>query len=148
MKPKPIGSRIGSIRNGTPQPVELVDAAIERVERGAEIGNDDDARAAARQVARDVEVRAVDAEHELGAGVDGVADLRRVEGVDADAHARAGQLPNDVAERGKRQTRRAADVDDVGTGGAERLGRLRECASRVRRGALLISARISMSHAP
>ena len=52
MNPKPIGSRIGSIRYGTPQPASLLEAGLQRVERAAEIGNDDDARAGAGEVAR------------------------------------------------------------------------------------------------
>ena len=54
------------------------------------------------------------------------------------------QLADDVAERRERQARRAADVDDVGAGCAERLGR-RAHVAPVIFGALLISARISMS---
>ena len=65
----------------------------------AEVGHDDHARAGAGEVARDVDVRAVHAQHELGAGRDGRADLVGIEGVDADAHAGADQLAHDVAER-------------------------------------------------
>ena len=52
-----------------------------------------------------------------------------------------------VGQRGKRQARCAANVDDVGTSRTEVLA-CRRMASLVSRGALLISARISISHAP
>src|SRR5206468_1919650 len=64
---------------------QLLDARIERVESATEIWHDDDTGAS--QVARDVEIRAVHAQHELRTGGDGRADLFDVERVDADAHA-------------------------------------------------------------
>ena len=60
----------------------------------------------------------------------------------------AAQLAHDVAERGKGEPGRAADVDDVGAGLRGSSRPPRASASRVSRGALLISATISMSHAP
>ena len=65
----------------------------------------------ARQVGHHVEVRPVDAEHELGTRPHGLANLAGVERVDAYPHARVHQLADDVGESGKGAARGAADVE-------------------------------------
>ena len=49
----PIGSRIGSIRYGTPAASSAASVGLERVERAAEIGHGDDPGPAAGQVRHD-----------------------------------------------------------------------------------------------
>ena len=85
-------------------------------------GIDHDAAPRAAQSRGHLEVGAVDAQHQLGAGFDRRADLGRIEAVDADPHAGGAELAHDVAQRGKGHARGAADVDDVGAAGAEVLG--------------------------
>ena len=61
-------------------------------------GTHDDARAGAGEVARDVDVRAVDAEDQLGARLAPPSRISRaIEGVDADAHPRRHEIADDVA---------------------------------------------------
>jgi hypothetical protein len=74
-------------------------------------------------------------------------DFVRIEGVDADAQACPDQLSHHVRKVGERHARSAADVDDVGAASRKYSADLR-MAVRVIFGALLISARISMSHVP
>src|SRR5690606_32091530 len=69
---------------------------------------------AATQLACDVEVGAVDAEHQRGACPYGGYELRRIEGIYADLHPRLHQLAHDIRERGELQPGRAADVYVVG----------------------------------
>ena len=58
------------MRNGTPHACSLATRRLERVQSTAHVGNDDEASAAIGERLRDVDVGAVDAQHELGAGVD------------------------------------------------------------------------------
>ena len=76
------------MRKGTPHALELVERCGSSVSRPAPRSGTTTTRALALEVARHLDVRAVDAQHQLGAGRDRRADLVRVEGVDADAHAR------------------------------------------------------------
>jgi hypothetical protein len=61
----------------------------------------------------DLDIRAVHAQDQFGAGGHCRADLSRIEGVDADTEALRDERGHDIAERGKRHARGAADVDDV-----------------------------------
>ena len=125
-------NRIDEIRD--PAPRQRVERRLQRVQRSAELGHGDDARPGAREVARDLDVRAIDAEDELGAGADGRSNLLRIERVDADTPARLDQLGDDVAERREGQPGRAADVDDVGAGRVEVVGGAADvCARQLRR---------------
>ena len=74
-------------------------------------GSDDDLDA---PIGCGVAVRAVDAEHQLGAGGDGGLDLARVEAVDRDAVAGVAQCAHGVADAGHGVAGVAADVDHVG----------------------------------
>src|SRR5262249_10762898 len=110
--------------------IQRVEDWVERLEPSAEIGNGNHAGAAAGEIAHDVQVRAVDAQHELGAGGNGGADFAGVEAVDADAHAVGNEVAYEAAERGERDAGRAADVDHVGARVAEVLS---SPAHRIRR---------------
>ena len=96
----------------------------------AGVRHHDGARAGSGEIRDDVEIRAVHAQHELGPGGNGGADLADVEAVDAHAHAGRDELADDVAEGGERQSGRAADVDDVRAGLAEVLGRSTRLVTR------------------
>src|SRR5207244_3419256 len=69
-----------------------------------------------------VEVGAVHAEHELCTGRHGIADLPRVERVDAHPHPGGDELAHHGAEIGIREPGGAADIDDVRPAGAVVLG--------------------------
>ena len=121
-------NRIDEIRD--PAPGQRVEGRLQRVERSAELGHGDDARACPSEIARDLDVRAVDAEDELGARLDGRSNLPGIERVDADAPARLDQLGDDVAERGEGEPGCAADVDDVGAGRVEVVSRAADVFAR------------------
>ena len=78
-----------------------------------------------REILRDLEIRAVHAQHELCAGGHCGSNFSGVERVDAHAHPRGDELAHDVAQFAAART-----------------------ASGAMRGTLLISATISMSQAP
>ncbi len=140
-----LDDRVDQVRH--PPALERLDARLERLDTLAEVGDHDDPRAGTRQLARDLEVGAVDAQHQLGAGLDRRADLILVEGVDAHAHPRA------------RSSRTASPSPGKGRPGVQPMSMMsaplsRKYSAAARHaagasfGALLISARISMSYAP
>ncbi len=92
------------------------DQRHEGVEPPRQLGEEHDARAVLRNRVEHLDVVVREAEHERGAGIDGEGDLAGVERVDADAEAVSDEPAHDVGQPRKRQTRRAADVDDVGAG--------------------------------
>ena len=102
--------------------LERLDGGGERIQALAEVGNRHDARAGARELAGHLAVGAVDAEHELSPGLDRGPDLVRLEAVDAHPHAGAAELANHLAQGGKGDARRTAEVDDVRAARLEVLG--------------------------
>src|SRR5678816_4894735 len=110
-KPDRFENRIEQV--GYAPRLEPLDAAIHRVERCTEVRNHNDASAGSSQLSRHVDVGAVDTEDQFGACLDGLTNLVRVERVDADAELRSNEVPDNVPQIGKRETGRAADVDDV-----------------------------------
>ena len=93
--------------------LERADGRLERLDPLAEVGDRHDAGPRAGEVSRHGEVRAVDAQHELGARPHGRSDLGGLEGVDAHPHPRGEQLAHDFGEGGERAPRGASDVDHV-----------------------------------
>ena len=135
MKPWPIGSRIGSMRYGTP-------AVVERLEawgRGCRAGRPSSGTTTTRaplpaRSGTTSRFERLTLSTSSAPALDGGANLPRVERVDAHAHARAHELAHHVGELRERAAGRAADVDDVGAGGTERLGRGAQLAPRQPRG--------------
>src|SRR5213082_2259534 len=66
------------------------------------------------EVARDLDVGAVHAQHELGSGLHGGTDLAGVERVDAHPHPGRDQVANHGGQVGKCAPGGAADVDQIG----------------------------------
>ena len=119
------------MRYGTPAASSAASVGVERVERAAELGHRDDAGAAAGQIAATTSrFDRFTLSTSSAPALDGGANLLRIEGVDAHAHPGTHQLADRVGQIGKRTARRAADIDDVGPGGAERVGRRPQLAAR------------------
>ena len=109
--------------NGTPQRVQLLEAGLERVERPPRSGT---TTTRAPRCRRDRCATSMFEPLTLSTSSAPASTAVRISSgskrVDADPHAGVHELADDVAEGGKREPRRAADVDDVGAGGAEVLG--------------------------
>src|SRR4030095_9292061 len=106
-------NRIDEVRYA--ERLEAGEGRLQRIESTTQIGNRHHACAGAGKVTGYLEIRTVNAEHELGARIDCRSYLRSVEAVDADPHARGAQLGDRPGETWKRQTRRAPQVYDVGS---------------------------------
>ena len=130
-KPKPIGSRMGSTRKGTPCPDKAVDGFVEP---GQGVGIVRDRDHLDPPVSGSVAVAAIDAKDELRAGADGRRDLARVETVDGDAKALGHQGARRVGDACPGPAGIAADVDDIGAGSAQTACLLQKlCAGQLRR---------------
>ena len=75
---------IGSMRNGTPSAIQERDGLVQTLERPGPVGDRDDLDA---PVGGPFAIAGVDAEHQLGPGLDRIGHLDRVEAVDRDPEA-------------------------------------------------------------
>ena len=110
---------IGSIRNGTPRPLEELDGLVQPLERPGPVGDRDDLDA---PVGGPLAIAGVDAEHQLGPGRRRVGHLGRVEAIDRDPeaflsqsadrirHARPTANPGRSPGRSRRPPRRGTGV--------------------------------------
>ena len=96
------------------QPRQFLEAGLERVEGAAQIGNHDHAGAAAGEIAGDVDVRAVDAEHQLGSGSHGGANLAGSKLSTLTRIPASTSSCTTSPSSGNGQPGRATDVDEVG----------------------------------
>src|SRR5207237_9721613 len=100
-------------------PLQGLDAAVERVEPFAEIRDDYHTRVATAELPRHFQVGAVDAEDQLRSSFHRAQDLRGVEAVHADPHARLAQLAHHVAQLGEGHSGGTADIDEIRPVGRE-----------------------------
>ena len=117
-----MGSRIGSIRNGTLLLRKEFDRLVEAVQHLQTVGNGHDFTA---PVGRGAAIGGIDRQHQLGSGLDRPRDFVRMEAVDRDAAADVAQRLDAVGNAGPRLAGLATHVDHVGAVGNEvlRLGR-------------------------
>src|SRR5665213_1442316 len=90
-----------------------IEYGVDALERRAQVGDGDDANVAAGELARDVEVAPIHAQHHRGARVYRRANLGGVERIDAHVHTGGDEVAHHGAQLRERQAGGATDVDVV-----------------------------------